>query len=215
MKKQSFFIILIISIALSIGIWREHQNKGKVTQQTTSTPSLILSTGTALTIPQRLPKFELEDMDGNAFTPESLKQHWSFVFFGYSSCPNVCPAALRDFHLLSQRLVGLPAVQFLFITIDPAHDDKDRLKQYLRQPQFGENTFMGITGQKEEILALAQKMGVYISEEAEGIDNLQHSGALFLVNPDGKLSAVFSNGSKPHAIAHDTKEIIHHYAMNG
>lgn len=215
MKKQSFFIILIISIALSAGIWREHQNKGKVTQKAVAMPSILLTAGTALPTPQRLPKFELEDMDGNTFSSESLKQHWSFVFFGYSACPNICPDALQSLHLLSQRLKGLPAVQFLFITIDPEHDDKNRLKQYLRQPQFGGNTFIGLTGQKEEILTLAKKMGVYISKEAETIDNLEHSGTLFLINPDGKLSAVFSNGTKPHAIAHDTKEIIHHYAMNG
>lgn len=215
MKKQSFFIILIISIALSIGIWREHKNKGNATNQVESSSTLVLSAGTALPVPQRLPKFELEDMNGNPFTQESFQQHWSFVFFGYSACPHICPVSLANLHQLSQRLNGLPAVQFLFITIDPLNDTKDRLKQYLQQPQFGGKTFTGITGEKDMILTLAQKMGVHISTEAKDLDNLEHSGALFLVNPQGRLAAVFSNSTKPYAIAHDTKEIIHHYAVNG
>lgn len=215
MKKQSFFIILIIALALTIGIWREHNNKNAPVNVGTVSNPLSLSAGTALPIPQRLPKFQLENCDGTPFTVESLKQYWSFVFFGYTSCPSICPNVMGVLHEISQRLVGLPSVQYVFITIDPTNDNKERLKEYLQQSQIGGKALRGVTGEKEAILAISQKLGVHISEETNKNENIEHSGIIFLINPDGKLAAVFTNINKPHAIVHDVKQIIHHYAMNG
>lgn len=215
MKKQSLFIILIISLALGVGIWRERHSTESFANNTMNSNPLRLSAGIALPVPQRLPKFQLEDIDGTAFTQESLKQRWSFVFFGYTTCPDICPTMLSSLHDLSQRLVGLPSVQFVFITIDPSHDSKEQLKEYLKHSPFGEKALKGVTGEKDSILALSQKLGVHISEDGSEVEKIEHSGALFLINPEGRLAAVFTNGTKPPAIAQDVKEIIHHYAMNG
>lgn len=215
MKKQSFFIILIIALALSVGIWREHNSKDAIANIESTSSPLRLSAGLALPVPQRLPKFELENIDGTPFTTESLKQHWSFVFFGYASCPNICPTMMSSLQEISQRLTGLPSLQYVFITIDPANDSKTRLKEYLQQSPMSGKAFKGVTGDKEAILTISQKLGVHISEETQESENIEHSGVLFLINPDGKLAAVFTNGAKPHAVAQDVKEIIHHYAMNG
>lgn len=207
MKKQALFIILIILMAVGIGIWRE--------QGRHAPPSFLnLAVGTLLSSPQHLPAFALEDATGSSFTKDSLKNRWSLLFFGYTSCPNICPATIASLENISQRLSRLPAMQYVFITLDPAFDNKKQLIQYFQQTHFS-HKILGVTGEKKSILSLSQQLGVHV-EESQNNDrtNINHSGTLFLVDPDGNLAALFTDTAKPHAIAHDIKEIMHHYAVN-
>lgn len=205
MKKQSIFIVIIILTALAAGIWRE-----KVTPPAAL---LNLNTGTLLTEPKPLPAFALVDFEGTPFTKDSLKAHWSVVFFGYTSCANICPATLHALNNIAQRLTRLPMMQYVFITIDPSIDDRARLKDYLQQTSLSKILIKGLTGDKDQIREMSQALGVYIEQDPEGKSDVSHSGTLFLIDPEGNLAAVFTESSKPHAIAHDVKEIIHHYAL--
>ncbi|HRE32866.1 MAG TPA: SCO family protein, partial [Candidatus Berkiella sp.] len=127
MKKHTVFIIFIIGIALAIGIWRENH-----VSSTSGTQSLApLSSGTALAGGHKLPEFSLIDMDGYPFTRNAFESRWSFVFFGYSSCPDLCPTTLQAMHQIAQRLRNSPMLQFVFITIDPEQDTQARLKDFL------------------------------------------------------------------------------------
>ena len=213
MKKQTIFILIILLCALAAGIWREHYQKEGEEQQDIAFTHLNLTEGTALKTPRSLPEFHLEDFEGNPFTQNSFKDHWSVVFFGYSSCSNICPNTLASLKELSQRLSRLPALQYVFITIDPSVDNKARLKDYLQQPTMGNNTFKGLTGENETINALSQALGVHIEDKPAGRNDVNHSPALFIINPQGQLAAVFTQSSKPHAIAHDIKELMHFYAL--
>src|SRR5439155_10198239 len=127
--------------------------------------ALPLSVGTPMANPQKLPAFNLKDTNGKAFTNVQLKQHWSFIFFGYSNCPDICPATLGNMHQISQRIHAGIDVQFLFITIDPENDSAARLKEYLSEPKFNGTTFVGLTGDKESIHTLAKTIGIHISQD--------------------------------------------------
>jgi protein SCO1/2 len=210
MKKHTIFIILIMGLALIIGVWRDHQDTHSAKQ---FSHGVILSVATLLPSPKKLGAFELIDMHGKPFTPMALKQHWSFLFFGYSSCPDVCPATLGSLHQISQHLKSIPMVQYVFISIDPHTDTPAQLKNFLKQENLKGTEFIGVTGKKEEIFDLAKTAGIAISQESiDAGKDIEHSGAILLINPQGELAAVFTTSDRPHAIAHDFKEILHHTA---
>ncbi|HRE32865.1 MAG TPA: SCO family protein, partial [Candidatus Berkiella sp.] len=73
--------------------------------------------------------------------------------------------------------------------------------------------FVGVTGKKEDISVLTKTIGVHMAQEkAPEADHIEHSGTILLINPQGELAAIFTQGDKPHAIAHDFKELLHRYA---
>ncbi len=208
MRKHTFFIILVIGIALAIGMWREHHGDAISSAQQFSQDSL--RAGTAFPYPQKLPEFNLIDMHGNPFTSLHLKKHWSFVFFGYSTCPHVCPTTLNHMHDIA-RHVRLPTLQFVLVSINPEQDTPDVLKTYFQQEKFSVANFMGVTGEKAEIQRLATAIGVHAQEQGVQ-EHIEHSGALLLVNPEGKLAAIFTAPSKTQAIAQDFRQLAHRYA---
>lgn len=208
MKKHTFFIIFIISIALLIGIWRDNSTAG---DSKPVAPIPPLSAGTAFPQPKEISAFKLKDMEGKTFTNAQLKDRWSFLFFGYTTCPDVCPKTLASMKEIAQRLHGGAMVQFLFVTLNPQYDNASQLKSFLQQPQYSSVSFMGLTGKKDNIYALAQELNVHIAQ-VKDIEHLEHSSAILLINPQGKLAAVFTGSDRPHAVSHDFKEIVHYYA---
>ncbi|MBN9286555.1 MAG: hypothetical protein BGO43_06265 [Gammaproteobacteria bacterium 39-13] len=214
MKKHTLFIILIIGIALAIGIWRDNHDEAPIESAKLFT-SIPLSVGTALTQPHKIPDFTLTDMNGKLFNNDSIKARWSFLFFGYSNCPNICPSTLGAIRQISQRLGISSHIQFVFISIDPEHDTPAQLKNYLQQEQFAGAPIVGVTGDRESINTLAKTIGIHISSDQNKeitADHIEHGGALLLTNPEGKLAAIFTSTDKPSAIARDFKELAHHYA---
>lgn len=210
MKKHTLFIIFIIMAALAIGIWRENHVTTSAGPAQSSAP---LSAGTSLARGHKLPEFSLVDMNGKPFTRASFDSRWSFIFFGYSSCPDLCPTTLQAMQQISQRLRNNPVLQFVFITIDPENDTEQHLKEYLQQDRFRGTSFVGVTGKKSDITALTSSIGVHMAQEkAPGADHIEHSGTIILINPQGELAAVFTASDRPHAIAHDFKEVLHRYA---
>lgn len=219
MKKQSFFIVVIIVVALMIGIWRDHTGASSTKSVNQFSKNFALNTGTKLPQSKKLPTFEFLDMHEKPFTNEELKKHWSFLFFGYTSCPNICPTILSSLNQLAVNLRGLPTLQFIFVSIDPQQDSPKRLKQYLKKAKFSTSPLIGITGEMSQTIQLAQAMGAYVEEELQNQKapqnasaHIEHSGTVFLINPEGKLTAIFTSSEKPGAIAHDFKDIMHQYA---
>jgi len=207
MKKHTLFVLSIMGVALCVGLWRDHFSHPPVVAKP------ILSVTTLLSSPQKISPFALTDMHGKPFTPKALKNYWSFLFFGYSACPDICPSTLGALTQIAQHLQGIPAVQYIFISIDADTDTPQHLKNFLSQTPTHNVKLMGVTGKKMEVHRLAQTAGVAIeSEDNTASKNVAHGGALLLVNPQGEIAAVITNTDKPHAIAHDFKEILHHAA---
>lgn len=209
MKKHTYFIIFIIACALLIGIWRDPQNPSKhAAQEFNASP---LSSGTMISATHKLSPFALTDMNGKAFTQHALKDHWSFVSFGYTSCPNICSATLASMHQIAQRLQGTIGMQFVFVSINPSEDTPSHLQKYFQDPKFKGTPFIGVTGSQEKITRFAQIMGAHVGDEDMTLEHIEHSGTMFLVNPEGKLAAIFTNNDKPLAIANDFREVLHRY----
>jgi protein SCO1/2 len=137
--------------------------------------------------------FELVDHHGKAFTNASLQGSWSFLFFGYTHCPDVCPTTLSVLNSVAQQLGNDASnVRFVFITVDPERDTPEHLARFV---SYFNSDFIGITGNPEAIEVLTKQLGVLAMRVASG-DNpgsylMDHTAGVFLVDPDGKYHAVF------------------------
>jgi protein SCO1/2 len=136
--------------------------------------------------------FKLVDDKHHAVTDADYRRHWMLVFFGYTNCPDECPLTLQKMATALKELGPLAdKIAPLFVTVDPAHDTPSRLADYLSN---FDPRIIGLTGTDEQIAAVAQAYRVYYSpgqNEQSGADLLSHSTFLYLMNPNGKLAALF------------------------
>lgn len=137
--------------------------------------------------------FELTDDKRHTATDADYRGRWMLVFFGYTNCPDECPLTLQKMATSLKDLGPLvDRVAPLFISVDPARDTPDRLASYLEN---FDTRIVGLTGSDEQIAAVAKAYRVYYApgqNEQSGTDLVSHSTFLYLMNPDGKLNALFS-----------------------
>ena len=135
--------------------------------------------------PQDIDLNELKTSGGDNFSRESLSGHWSLIFFGFTSCPDICPITMAAM-AAAERLLDEPnAFQWIMVTVDPKRDTPARLSKYVKG--FSEH-FIGVTGTPERIRSLSDSLGIsqvkkYTSATDYGVD---HSGHIVIVNPRGQ-----------------------------
>jgi protein SCO1/2 len=150
-----------------------------------------------------LAPFRLVDQHQQVFDERRLRNKWSLVFFGYLSCPDVCPLTLHElnqFWQLEEDATGAPPadLQVVFISVDPERDSPQQLGDYVNHFN---SDFVAATADKPQIDRLAQQFGagyVIEAETAPGQYLVAHSSAIFLVDPLGRSVAIFS---QPHYAA--------------
>ena len=153
--------------------------------------------------------FNLVDQDGKPQTEAMLKGKWTAVFFGFTYCPDVCPTTLQALAQAQDRL-GPKAkdLQVLFVSVDPARDSPAQLKAYLSSPVFPKGT-RGLTGTPEQVAGAAKAYRAYFQKEGEGADYVvNHSSAIYLMNPKGQFDRVLAYGLTPEEIARQVSEAM-------
>jgi protein SCO1 len=169
----------------------------------------VLVSGTLLQPPRPLPPLEFTDHAGQRFDNTRLQGHWSLLFFGFTSCPDVCPQTLGILAQTEKQLADLPAAQrpqVILVSVDPQRDTPAQLAAYVR---FFSPSFTGITASREATDEFARQMGVpvAITPLDNGSYTVDHSAAIFLVDPNGALRALFSTPHSPQKIADDYRRI--------
>jgi protein SCO1/2 len=167
------------------------------------------ATATLLTPPRPLPPIALVDQDNRPFDVARLRGRWSFVFFGFTSCPDVCPVTMTALAQTNKLLADVPEKlrpRLVMISVDPERDTPERLAGYVKA---FDPTFIGVTGTKAAIDELAQRMGVLVAKRPleGGNYSVDHTTSVFLVDPDGALHALFSAPHTPQLIAADYRRI--------
>lgn len=108
-----------------------------------------------------LTEFKLAGASGSTFGLKDLKGKWSFIFFGYTQCPDVCPLTMgilgQTFKILEKKPAVFQEIQGVFISVDPKRDTPELLKEYV---SYFNNKFIGVTGDKEQLDALSRQMSV-------------------------------------------------------
>lgn len=143
-----------------------------------------------------LPAFKLESTVG-VLTNDRLRGHWTFLLFGYTHCPDVCPTSLALLAAVTDRLQGhMPEPpRVIFISVDAPRDTLAVLGQYV--PAFHRG-FIGATGSDEALKPFSKDLGLYFVRNVEegggkgaGGYSVDHTSSIFLLDPDTRPQAVF------------------------
>lgn len=152
-----------------------------------------------------LKSFKLTDTNGNVFDQQSLRGHWTLVFFGYTRCPDICPrtlAILRETWQHYDKKHPAPA-RFVFADISDTPVTNEELKRFLEN--YNPN-FIGVSGPPAEMRKFSDQLGIY-SQLFE--DRLDHTSALLLIDPHGRLTAIFSPPFSDLDLIHDLQVLTH------
>jgi len=136
--------------------------------------------------PRLISEFVMTDHLGDRAGLSNLKRGWSLLFFGFTTCPDVCPTTLSVLNDAMRALEDPPAV--VMVSVDPDRDTPDRLAQYI--PAFNSD-FIGYTGTFEETVKLAEQLNiafVKVPGEMPGSYLVDHSVSLILIDPDGRYA---------------------------
>jgi protein SCO1 len=159
--------------------------------------------GATFVQPHPRPSFVLTDSGGRRFDfAARTKGRPTFLFFGYTHCPDVCPTAMADVAAALRTLpAGLrDAVRVVFVTTDPRRDTPPVLAAWLANFDADLRTkFIGLTGPQAEIDAAQRGAGVVLAEDG----GLTHSAQLLLYGPDDLCRVFYLAGSSPDDISHD------------
>jgi protein SCO1 len=144
--------------------------------------------------PKQIREFNAIDHGGMPFGLEQLAGKWSFIFFGYTHCPDVCPITMSVMADSYEKLASdTENIQIIFASVDPERDTAEKLSQYVAY--FNED-FIGLGGSAENVDSLTKQIGIaYFINNKEETENylVDHSASIFVFDPKarmvGKLSA--------------------------
>jgi protein SCO1/2 len=171
--------------------------------------------GYVLTVPRALPALELVDEHGARFESQAFAGHWSFLYFGYTYCPDICPLTLVELAALKEQLAAeLPdkRIEYYLVSVDPKRDTPERLREYVA---YFDPAFRALTGEPATLAEFAAATETVFSvPDGQGLDNylVSHSSNVVLLDPQGELRAVLTPPHDPARLAADFSEIAAHYA---
>jgi len=152
--------------------------------------------------------FRLVDQNGKTVTDADLKGKWSLVYFGYTHCPDACPTALNDISIALDELgPQRDKVRPVFVTVDPERDTPDVLKSYVTS---FDAPILALSGTPDEIAQAAKGYRVYYAKhpEAGGDYSMDHSSVIYVMDPEGRFTASFTQENSPEEIAERLKKLL-------
>ena len=155
-------------------------------------------------------EFELVDQSGERMRLSDLAGNAVMMFFGYTFCPDICPATLVRMREVKAALAEADAARFtgVFISVDPARDTPERLGQYV---EFFDPGFVGLTGSEDELEDVARRYGAqFMIPEGQPEDGylVNHSSIGYLIDPNGRVRALYHGDETIDAIAANVREVL-------
>jgi len=156
--------------------------------------------------------FTLIDHTGKPVTEATFKGRFMLITFGYTFCPDVCPTTLTDMaDAINELGKDGDRVVPILITVDPARDTAENLKEYV---SFFHPRTVGLTGTAEAIKSAAKAYKVYYAKakQEKGADPndylMDHSAIIYLMGPDGRFRTHFSHGTRGEVMAKRIREFL-------
>lgn len=181
--KTVFILIALVALVIGLTVYKVLN-----TEQQLDTAELLDAGIVLLPQGRDMPDLTLTNQDGEAVSMAQLEGRWNLLFFGYTFCPDICPATLAELRQLRGKLPeeARQRIQPILVSVDPERDTPEQLKKYL--DYFGAG-FIGLTGSLEDIQTLANAAGVPFIPGDTSKENytVDHGGNLALIGPDGRL----------------------------
>jgi len=131
--------------------------------------------------------FILTAPDGTTVTDQTYRGKWLLLFFGYTSCPDLCPTTLNEFaQVLAALGSGAQRLQPIFITVDPERDTPDVMGKYTAA---FDRRIIGLTGSPKQIAEVSESYGAYSVQRKIGAGDyvVDHSSYIYIMNPRGQF----------------------------
>ena len=184
-------IVIVCFITVVFGLFVNRLSMDRILN-----PKELVANGAIMfSSPREICEFNLVDHNKSAFTKQQLQGQWSFIFFGFTHCPDICPTTLAMMNELNEFLSDTPYAedtQFLMVSLDPARDTPIKLKPYI---EYFNSDFIGVTGEFLSIHRFAKQFNVafqkVVTNAETGDYTVDHSGHIAVVNPAGHYSGFY------------------------
>jgi protein SCO1/2 len=161
--------------------------------------------GIQLQSPRVADDFTLPTSTGESMSLSDFRGQYVVLFFGYTSCPDVCPTTLNDLQQMVKSLGSQRAedIQVIMVSVDPERDTPEQLATYLG---FFDPAFIGMTGTVEDIQPVAGQFGIYFERQPGSANTgylVDHTSAVTVIDPEGHVRLIFTHGVKGAEMASD------------
>jgi protein SCO1/2 len=167
--------------------------------------------GTRLETPQPAFNFSLNGPAGRVYQLADYQGKVVLIFFGYTSCPDVCPTTMKELAGVLKSLGdAAEQVQVLMISVDPEKDTPERLEGYLSGY---DARMIGLSGSLEQTSQVAKAYGVFYEKQPYGENGgylVDHTAYVFLIDQRGDEQVIYPFGSRAQDIAADVRYILKH-----
>lgn len=199
-KKSSATLVIFILLLALAGGWLATKNTPQAVEEATTGSAAIGGS------------FTLTDQQGNAFKEQQLRGKYALIFFGFTHCPDICPAGLSTITNALEILPESVASQInpVFITVDPERDTPERMAEYTANFH---PDFISLTGTPEAVAEAADNYKVFyekagVHQDADGNYMVNHSGYVYFMGPDGNYIKHFSHNADPQKLAAMVSDVI-------
>jgi protein SCO1/2 len=165
--------------------------------------------GSLIDPPVPAASINLGDQNGHPFRLDDQRGRIVLIFFGYTHCPDVCPATLSEYRQIKKLLGGSASqVRFMFITVDPQRDTQAYLKEYLG---YFDPDLIGLTGSEAELEQVWKAYGVFRNvhpADASGNYLVDHSARTYLIDLDGNWRLTYPFGTQAEKVVADINHLL-------
>ncbi len=209
MFNRNTGIVLAIALAAGLGLLLAQKVFGPAGNGGHQAGSIIF-----YPTPRPLPDFSLSQSDGTRLIPGELRGHWTLVFLGFTSCPDVCPTTLVELALAQKQWEGIPESlrpRVVFVSVDPERDTPARLGEYAHA--FHKDT-LAATADVPSLERFATPLGL-VFQKAPGKNyktnpndySMDHSASIAVLDPEGRLAGLMRPPFDPKLIASDLTKL--------
>lgn len=179
-------------VMMGLASLRPYQLRGSVIDSSAPAPEIVLAA-----------------TDGSTYSLRERQGRVALIFFGYTSCPDVCPATLSEMREVRKALGERAAdVDMLFITVDPARDSLERMGKYV---SLFDPAILGLTGSPEALESVYRAYGVTVEFQTETTAAgylVTHSSRVYGVDRTGKLRLTYPFGTAVDDIVQDVRYLL-------
>lgn len=191
-------VAFVLGLVLARALW-----PGRAAPPATETATLLLQ-------PRGLPTLDLVDTAARPLGADFFRGHWTLVYFGFTSCPDICPTGLAMLAQVRKLLADLPSARqprVLFVSLDPERDSPAQVGGYVR---FFDPSFLGATGSQQAVAAAAAAFALPFAKVPlpTGGYTIDHGTAVYVVGPAGSIVAIASGVRDPGALARDYRKTV-------